>query len=113
MASSVELGPGIRLMMLSRSRKRSSLIHLRCCTTSWRIMAMCAAGPPKAVKPRRRKKRVTSVSLVFCVFIGFGIECNNALCDFYDLLAQGWGFQDFDLGTAAQVLMVVLYLMMI
>src|SRR5438128_12565482 len=102
MASSVELGPGMRLMMLSRSRKRSSLTHLRRSTTSWRIMAMCAAGPPKAVKPRRRKKRVTSVSLFLCVFMVFGIECDYALCCFYDLFAQGLGFQDFDLGAEAQ-----------
>src|SRR5579883_608892 len=60
MASSVELGPGMRLAPPSKSRNSCSLTHLRRWTTSWRIMAMWAAGPPKAMKPSLRKSAATS-----------------------------------------------------
>src|SRR5215469_4453995 len=62
MASSVELGPGMMLASPNRSRKRSSLTHLRLVTSSRRIIAICAAGPPKAVKPKVRKTTATSFS---------------------------------------------------
>jgi hypothetical protein len=55
MASSVLFGPGIRLTAPSRSMNSCSLSHLRPSTRSRRIMAMCTAGPPKAVKPSLRK----------------------------------------------------------
>ena len=62
MASSVEFGPGIRLTAPTRSRKRSSLSQARRCTSSRRIIAMCATGPPKAIVPRVRNTRATSRS---------------------------------------------------
>src|SRR5215472_4337082 len=62
MASSVELGPGMILARPNRSRKRSSLTHLRLVTSSRRIIAICAAGPPNAVKPKVRKTTATSFS---------------------------------------------------
>src|SRR5580700_2276363 len=62
MASSVELGPGIRLAAPKRSRNLSDESHRRCRTISFSMMATCAAGPPKAVKPRRRKRTATSAS---------------------------------------------------
>ena len=60
MASSVEFGPGIRLVAPIRSTNRSSVSQLRRWTSSWRIIAVCAAGPPKATTPSRRKTRATS-----------------------------------------------------
>src|SRR3990172_6003579 len=61
-ASSVELGPGIRLVAPTRSRNCESLSHLRRFTTSSCMMARWAAGPPKAVAPSLRKRQATSVS---------------------------------------------------
>src|SRR5215831_6624256 len=60
MASSVLLGPGIRLVAPMRSTKRSSVTQPRRRTTSSCIIAMWAAGPPKAVTPRRRNSRASS-----------------------------------------------------
>src|SRR5262249_5483570 len=57
---SVELGPGIRFVAPSRSRNSASVSHLRRATTSSFIRAMCAAGPPKAVNPSRRKSGASS-----------------------------------------------------
>src|SRR6516225_6348743 len=54
MASSVELGPGIRLAAPKRSKNRSSLTQCRRRAISLCIMAMCAAGPPKAIVPSLR-----------------------------------------------------------
>src|SRR3990172_1796009 len=68
MAISVELGPGIRLVAPTRSRKCSRLIQRRLTTTSSSIMAMWAAGPPKAVKPRRRKSAASSFSPPILLF---------------------------------------------
>src|ERR1700722_20086977 len=62
MATCVELGPGSRLHAPIRSRNCSRLIHARRSTASRSIRPMCAAGPPNAVSPRRRKKRTTSPS---------------------------------------------------
>jgi hypothetical protein len=59
-AISVELGPGIRLVAPRRSRNFSSLSQRRRFTTSSRIIAMCAAGPPNAVAPSRRKSSPSS-----------------------------------------------------
>ena len=59
-AISVEFGPGIRLVAPSRSRNRSRVSQPRLRTTSSSIMAMCAAGPPKAIVPSFRKRRATS-----------------------------------------------------
>jgi hypothetical protein len=60
MASSVLLGPRLRLVAPTRSTNRSSVTHRRRRTTwSW-IIAMRAAGPPNAVTPSRRHGRVTS-----------------------------------------------------
>src|SRR5450759_5261093 len=61
MASSLELGPGIRLLAPRRSRNFSRESHFLRRTSSSSIMAMCAAVPPKAVVPRRRKNRASSV----------------------------------------------------
>src|SRR5262245_46659829 len=60
MASSVLLGPGIRLVAPMRSTKRSLLTQPRRRTTSSCIIAMWAAGPPKAVTPRRRNSPASS-----------------------------------------------------
>src|SRR5581483_2556973 len=60
MASSLELGPGSRLLAPSRSRNFSRDSHRRRRTSSSSMMAICAAGPPKAVVPRRRKKSASS-----------------------------------------------------
>src|ERR1700678_102620 len=62
-ASSVELGPGIRLAAPSRSRNLSDESHRRRRTISFSMIAMCAAGPPKAVKPSRRKSAASSARL--------------------------------------------------
>ena len=63
MAISVELGPGIRFTAASRSRNRSGVTQRRRRTSSSSIMAIWAAGPPKAVVPRRRKTNATSRKL--------------------------------------------------
>src|SRR5579863_4884852 len=71
-ATWVELGPGRRLHAPTRSRKCSRLIQARCSTASRSIRAMCAAGPPNAVSPRRMKKRNNSPSLpagVACILV--------------------------------------------
>src|SRR5271165_1851014 len=60
MASSLELGPGIRLLAPSRSRNFSRVSHCRRRTSSSSMMAMCAAGPPNAVNPSRRKNAASS-----------------------------------------------------
>ena len=60
MASSVEFGPGIRLVAPTRSRNSASSSQPRRRTTSSRIMAMWAAGPPKPTLPRTRKTLATS-----------------------------------------------------
>src|SRR5438132_10612949 len=46
--------------MPRRSRKRSSLTHFRRVTTSSRMSAMWAAGPPKPMAPSFTKKSATS-----------------------------------------------------
>src|SRR5579885_229606 len=55
MAISVELGPGMRLDAPSTSRKSARDTHPRRRTNSSSIIAICAAGPPKAIVPSRRK----------------------------------------------------------
>jgi hypothetical protein len=60
MASSVEFGPGMRLVAPLRSKNSWSPIHPRRVTTSWRIIATCAAGPPNATKPSFVKSRKSS-----------------------------------------------------
>ena len=60
-AISVEFGPGIKWVAPSRSRNSSEVTHPRFRTVSDSINAMCAAGPPKAVAPKRRKRRTTSI----------------------------------------------------
>src|SRR5512134_1812188 len=60
---SLELGPGIRLVAPSRSRKCCSSIQPRRATISWRIMAIWAAGPPNAVAPMRRNIAPTSATV--------------------------------------------------
>src|SRR5665647_1980341 len=59
-ASSVELGPGIRFVAPTRSRNSERDTQPRRVTTSSSIIAIWAAGPPKAVVPRRRNTRATS-----------------------------------------------------
>lgn len=54
-AISVLLGPGIRLLAPNKSRKCCSLIHFLFTTTSFCIIAICAAGPPKPIKPSFKK----------------------------------------------------------
>src|SRR5687767_4566800 len=49
-------------MAESRSRNVCRSIHFRRTTTSCSIIATCAAGPPKAVKPSLRNKRATSLT---------------------------------------------------
>ena len=68
-ATWVELGPGRRLQAPTRSRKCSRLIQARCSTASRSISAICAAGPPNAVSPRRIKKRNNSASLPAVVLV--------------------------------------------
>src|SRR3989442_15593818 len=46
--------------MPRRSRKRSSLTHFRRLTTSSRMSAMWAAGPPKPMTPSLKKSAMTS-----------------------------------------------------
>src|SRR6266511_4438687 len=62
MAISVEFGPGIRFVPPTRSRNSCSLTHPRRRTTSSRIMAICAAGPPKAMHPNFKNTPATSLS---------------------------------------------------
>src|SRR5438034_8275811 len=66
MATSVEFGPGMTLAALIRSRNCSRVSQPRRSTISSCIRAMCAAGPPKDVRPRRRKRRASSRSLTEC-----------------------------------------------
>src|SRR5512140_3805402 len=74
MAISVELGPGIRLVAPSRSRNSSSVSHLRRWTISACISPVCAAGPPKAVKPSLRNTLATSRTRSSCeLFISAGV----------------------------------------
>src|SRR6266498_1011041 len=61
MATSVEFGPGMRFVAPRRSRNCSRESHRRRCTTSSSMTAMCAAGPPKAVAPRRKNKSPNSL----------------------------------------------------
>src|SRR5262249_10360718 len=63
-ASSVEVGPGIRLAAPIRSSSRSRVIQPRRRTTSSSIIAMCAAGPPNAVNPSRANSHASSPSAV-------------------------------------------------
>src|ERR1700680_480938 len=60
MASSLELGPGTRLLAPSRSRNFSRESHRRRRTSSSSMMPIWAAGPPNAVVPRRRKNEASS-----------------------------------------------------
>ena len=60
MAISVLLGPGIKLVAPIKSRKCSSLIHCLLITTSWRIMAICAAGPPNPMTPSFKNSLASS-----------------------------------------------------
>ncbi len=60
MASSVEFGPGISWVAPTRSTKRSSSTHARRLTSSSRIIAVWAAGPPKATSPSLRNTATTS-----------------------------------------------------
>src|SRR5437660_26431 len=60
MASSVELGPGRRLETARRSRKSWGGIQRRRRTSWSSIMAIWAAGPPKAMAPSLRKKAARS-----------------------------------------------------
>ena len=55
-----QLGPGMRFAAPTMSRKRSPLSQRRRTTTSLSMSAMCADGPPKAVRPRRRNSLATS-----------------------------------------------------
>src|SRR6266702_6714283 len=57
MAISVELGPGTRLDAPSMSRKSARDTQARRRTNSSSIIAICAAGPPNAIVPSRRKER--------------------------------------------------------
>src|SRR5882724_6292409 len=59
-AISVVAGPGNKFVAPRRSTNCSSLSQRRRRTTSSRIMAMCAAGPPKAIVPSLRKSQATS-----------------------------------------------------
>jgi len=60
MASSVEFGPGIRFVAPIRSTNLWSLIQPRRRTSSSRIIAVCAAGPPNAIVPSLRDTNATS-----------------------------------------------------
>src|SRR5471030_2625426 len=57
----VAIGPGARFVAPRRSRNSSRVIQLRRVTTSLSIIEMWAAGPPKAVAPRRRKSAARSL----------------------------------------------------
>src|ERR1700730_17584266 len=59
-AISVEFGPGIRLQALIISRNSAGESHRRRLTTSSSIIAICAAGPPNAIVPRRAKSCANS-----------------------------------------------------
>lgn len=56
---SVELDSGIKFVAPTKSRNSWSLNHLRLFTVSSCIMAMCAAGPPKAVAPSLENRDAT------------------------------------------------------
>src|SRR5829696_4735616 len=60
MASSVELGPGSRLVAPTRSRNCCSETQRRRPTTSVCMRAMWAAGPPKPIVPSLRNNPATS-----------------------------------------------------
>jgi len=59
-ATSVDEGPGSRLESPNRSTKRWRVSQPRRSTNSRCMMAICAAGPPKAVSPRRVNSRAIS-----------------------------------------------------
>src|SRR4051812_10773784 len=70
MATSVEFGPGIRLVAPTKSRNSSLVSHCRRSTNSWRISAMCAAGPPNEISPSFRNTRPNSARLTGSAFTG-------------------------------------------
>src|ERR1700685_1647880 len=51
----------MRLLAPSKSRNFSRESHCRLLTSSSSIIEMCAAGPPKAVVPNRRKNKASSL----------------------------------------------------
>lgn len=63
MASSVDVGPGMRFAAPSMSRNCWRVIHFRRWTTSDSIRAICAAGPPKLIVPNFRNKKESSSNL--------------------------------------------------
>ena len=60
-ATSVEVGPGSRLAPPIRSKSSCSVTQPLRTTSSERMKARWAAGPPKAVSPRRRYDLATSL----------------------------------------------------
>src|SRR5438874_4218363 len=56
----------MRLLSPHRSSNACSLSHLRRRTTSCRINATCAAGPPKAITPSLRNNTATSRKRAGC-----------------------------------------------
>src|SRR5690606_26459546 len=52
--SSVASGPGSTCITASRRLKRVESIRRSSSTSAWRIIAICAIGPPKARQPKRR-----------------------------------------------------------
>src|SRR5688572_4561958 len=83
MLISVLLGPGIRLVAPTRSRKCCDDIHCRFLTTSSCISAICAAGPPKPIVPNFRNSFAISVRpdcwLPACVVLVVWFSCIDAL----------------------------------
>src|SRR5271157_3836163 len=73
MATSVELGPGIRFAVASRSRNSSCVIHFRRRTNSSSIIARCAAGPPNAIVPSFRNTSAISPSVASRISVGSAI----------------------------------------
>src|SRR5208337_4090093 len=91
-ASSVELGPGMRLVTPRRSRNSAWMSQPRRRTTSSSIKAIWAAGPPKAVMPSLRNSRANSPRCFHCPAAG-GVASStrvwSAIAALRDLDPQG------------------------
>src|ERR1700691_4495484 len=79
----------MRLLAPSKSRNFSRESHRRLRTSSSSIIAMCAAGPPKAVVPSRRKNKASS-SIGTCLFSEIDSGDSMAACSAMSCAPSFW-----------------------
>jgi hypothetical protein len=81
----LRLGPGRSMQKLSARRNWFSPIQRRRSTASWRMTAICPAGPPKLIKPSLVQNFNASLKSTAAVFVfmespfqdGFGFHSSN------------------------------------